>query len=103
MEKDPSIVELLERLSAELTEGFEIVDYWDADLCAIGIQISSSPSCLIYISTFNQLPDQYYYECEVAESKESLERGSYQVAGKGQVENFKALVQLLKNHLYSLN
>ncbi len=99
MEKDKSNFKLLERLSSELKGSFEIVNFWDADLCAIGILGGSSNNRLVYISTFNQLPDQYYYECEIADSRALIEKGDFQVVQKGQ-EDFDGLVKVLEHHLY---
>lgn len=56
MEKDITILKLIERL--KLTINFnlvEVVDYWEADLCAIGLIKENK---LIYISTFNYLENQ---------------------------------------------
>lgn len=62
-EKDKSIQDLL-RLIDPGKHNWIVVDYWDGDLCAIGIAHKDQPRRLIYISTFNQAPGYYYYECE---------------------------------------
>ena len=49
---------------------FEIIDFWDADLCAIGFQKEEKT---IYINTFEWLhcrPPKYYLDLEVSTGKE---------------------------------
>lgn len=49
MEKDKTILSLIEKLKTIIDLSvFKIIDYWDADLCAIGIK---KGEILIYIST----------------------------------------------------
>ncbi len=48
--KNAEISELLVKLNTELLQDYKIVDFWEADTTAIGIQIGNN---LIYISTFN--------------------------------------------------
>ncbi|SEM55306.1 hypothetical protein SAMN05421856_104142 [Chryseobacterium taichungense] len=48
--KNTEINELLVRLNEESLQDYKIVDFWEADTTAIGIQIGNN---LIYISTFN--------------------------------------------------
>ncbi len=76
MEKDITILKLIERL--KLTINFnlvEVVDYWEADLCAIGLIKGNK---LIYISTFNYLGKQelmYDFDLEIIDKttkKESM-------------------------------
>jgi len=51
MEKDKTIIELIERLRLHINfRLLEIVDHWEADLCAIGLMKENR---LVYISTFN--------------------------------------------------
>jgi hypothetical protein len=99
MKKDQSIHKLLERLSLELTDGFEVADFWEADLCAIGIMGGSSNNRLVYISTFNQPSGRYSYECEIADREESIEKGDYRIVQKGRAA-FTTLVKIIKDHLY---
>jgi len=101
MEKDTSILELLDRLSVELSKDFIIVDFWAGNLCAIGIIRGSINGRLVYMSTFNQSPNCYYYEYEVADSVKSIEKGDYTVVRKGQVTHFSAMVEVAKTHLYN--
>lgn len=48
--KTVEINNLLYKISREDFSGYEIVDYWDADTTAIGLQ---KENILIYVSTFN--------------------------------------------------
>ncbi|WP_294232611.1 hypothetical protein [uncultured Chryseobacterium sp.] len=48
--KNTEINELLLRLKQESLQDYKIVDFWEADITAIGIQVGTA---LIYISTFN--------------------------------------------------
>ncbi|RXM53020.1 MULTISPECIES: hypothetical protein [unclassified Chryseobacterium] len=48
--KDQEINKLLSKIENESLPEFKIVDFWDADTTAIGIQVGSN---LIYVSTFN--------------------------------------------------
>ena len=56
MEKDISIINFITRLKTSINfNRVEIVDYWEADLCAIGLRDGDK---LIYISTYNYLYDK---------------------------------------------
>lgn len=48
--KNIEVRQLLIRLSNESLQNYKIVDFWEADTTAIGIQVRNN---LIYISTFN--------------------------------------------------
>jgi hypothetical protein len=53
VEKDSSILKLIERLKLVINfTQLEVIDYWDADLCAIGLKKGNR---LVYISTFNYI------------------------------------------------
>jgi len=61
--KDKSITNLIERL--KLINNFsivQIVDYWEADLCAIGLKKSNK---LIYISTYNYEGNNIMYDYDL--------------------------------------
>ena len=52
MTKDPSIHDLLARLTAAFGAGsFDVVDHWEADRCAIGVARPGEPGTLAYVST----------------------------------------------------
>ncbi|MGN6567874.1 MAG: hypothetical protein ACTHJ0_07975 [Flavipsychrobacter sp.] len=66
MVKHQSILKLLDRLNTLITDnGLEIVDNWDADLCAIGLQRDTK---LIFISTYGSIDKDtvlYDYDLEL--------------------------------------
>lgn len=65
MEKDTSITDLIEKLSKLIDlNAINIVDHWDADLCAIGL---TKGDLTIYISTYSYLNStipQYDFDLE---------------------------------------
>jgi hypothetical protein len=68
MEKDKTILDLLKRLRSVINfDLLQIVDYWEADLCAIGIKRGKK---LIYISTYNYLnkPLRVDYDLEILDN-----------------------------------
>lgn len=71
MIKDKTILELLENLKQKLDfSHLKIVDHWDADLCAIGIQKDNR---LIYISTWNnsnESEQKYDYDLELIDESD---------------------------------
>jgi hypothetical protein len=55
LEKDQSIVEFINELTNAIGKNnFQLVDHWDADLCAIGISAPDNPDKLVYVSTFGK-------------------------------------------------
>ncbi|MDP3146606.1 MAG: hypothetical protein Q8N66_14450 [Bacteroidota bacterium] len=69
MRKDITIENLIKKLKQKMSiDDLEIVDYWDADLCAIGLKKGNK---LIYINTFNSLPSRpvYDYDLEILTNK----------------------------------
>lgn len=71
VEKHISILNFIEKLKLEVNFNlFTIVDYWDGDLCAIGLMKDKK---LIYISTFNYLKSEepmYYFELELIDESD---------------------------------
>lgn len=66
IEKDKTIIDLLDRLKLMINfDLLEIVDYWEADLCAIGIKRGDK---LVYISAYNFVDKKtvrYDYDLEL--------------------------------------
>jgi hypothetical protein len=66
MEKDLTIIRLLVRLRKVLDQRpVEVIDYWDGDLCAIGLERDGK---LVYINTRPYINDpvvRYDYDLEV--------------------------------------
>lgn len=71
MEKDLTILKLIERLKLIINFTLlEIVDYWDSDLCAIGILKENK---LVYISTYNYIENEelmYDFDLEVIDEND---------------------------------
>jgi hypothetical protein len=64
MNKDASILDLVARLDLP-RRGWIVVDHWDADCMAIGIATPADLRRLVYVSTYDEKPNRYYYECEI--------------------------------------
>lgn len=91
MDKDPSITEIVERLLSDLgPEAFVTLDYWDDDLCAVGVARPSDHRYLVYISTFPSEAGKISYECESPPTEPGMpyssdgmvESASYTVASR---------------------
>lgn len=64
LNKDKSIIHLIDHLENRFGVGtFIINDFWDADLCAIGLS-DLHKEALIYISTYGKRDGQYYISIE---------------------------------------
>ena len=64
LNKDLSILNLLLYLGNRFgVDKFIINDYWDADLCSIGLS-DPQKKVIIYISTYNKKKGQYYISIE---------------------------------------
>ena len=94
--KDPSILNLLARLRADLgDDAFDIVDHWEYDLVAIGLASPRDHRVLAYVSTLNQLPDTFSYELELPPSNgDEL----YSVAANSAACTYPDLVNALCSH-----
>lgn len=55
--KNSVINNLLNQLAKEYISGYRVVDYWDADITAIGLQ---KRNVLIYISAFDYSTTNHY-------------------------------------------
>ncbi|TMI90318.1 MAG: hypothetical protein E6H08_15200 [Bacteroidetes bacterium] len=68
MNKHKTIVALLDKISLSVNlDLVEIVDYWQADLCAIGIRKKNK---LVYVSNYNYLNEKqikFDYDLELIE------------------------------------
>lgn len=53
MNKHKSIIKLIEILNNSIdSNAYEVIDFWEGDLCAIGLKKGSK---LVYISTYNYI------------------------------------------------
>lgn len=92
--KDDSISKVLGRLNLSQL-GWEIVDHWDADVCAIGIGRPGTGR-LVYISTFQKADGLYDYQCEVPSSDAD---SPFSTTDEGQDVSFERLLEVLSRHL----
>ena len=96
--KDESIHDVLGRLKKALRgREFQVVDHWEASLCAIGVASPEEKRVLAYISTFDKPPGYYFLSLELPPPPGS-ER-SYVPAGEYEHVDFKVLARLIKRHL----
>lgn len=80
MKKDKNILNLIKRL--KLINSFasiEVVDYWESDLCAIGIKKENQ---MVYVSTFNS-----------SKRKNKIYDFDLELIDKNNVENIEILKQ----------
>jgi hypothetical protein len=96
--KDESIHDLLARLKRALRgREFQVVDHWEASLCAIGVASPQEKRALAYISTFDKPPGYYFLSLELPPPPGSGR--SYVPAGEYEHVDFKGLARLIKRHL----
>ena len=96
--KEASIRELLRQLHVRLGPAtFEVVNHWDADLCAVGLTKPGVPLPLVYISTFNLPPGRYYVALEAPPNAGRMDL--YEHAGELTNVDFEQLVRILSDHL----
>ncbi len=95
IDKDPSIIDLLARLRLE-ERGWFIRDYWEADLCAVGISSRTQPSRLVYVSTFDKSANDYDYELEQLCSSTG---DDYDCVSEEQSVGFEGLIRRMESFL----
>ncbi len=93
--KDYSIGSLLKALKLE-KRGWEIVDHWEDDRCAIGISTIGAPHHLVYVCTFGRDENHYDYECETPVGPELTD---YKIVDAGENVGYKELLRVLEKHL----
>lgn len=97
MEKDKTIIGFLKRIQSFINlYSLEIVDYWNADICAVGLKKGNK---LIYIATFNfnvQIPIKYDYDLEMADD---LATDNYKVVKKGRAVTERELLTEIESFL----
>ena len=98
MVKDRAIVEVLRLLEAALGGNvFRIQDYWEPDLCAVGICSIRNSDFLVYISTYGKTPGFYFVSLEGPPP-----HGSdlpYEESGRFETVDFTELVGIVREHL----
>ena len=97
MEKDRSLLEVLEHLRRDLgNTGFDLVDHWDADSFAIGIGRPTDHRYLVYVSTCSGEQGKLAYECERPSEDPEMPYSS-----DGMVESaaYSEVVDVIRKHL----
>jgi len=101
IKKDESISKTIEWLFSVFgISSIEIVDYWEADLCAIGIRRKGVENKLIYISTFGKKDSLYDFEIEECRKNSDTE---YDVLDKGENITRDELKSKIKEFLFADN
>lgn len=103
--KDNSIVNLIASIDMQ-QYGWTIRDYWDSDLCAIGVASLHNINKLVYICTFDK-PDGFYdYDCDELSSdtldelsSDTLDEYNYFTVKEGRDVNFHELIEAMQQHL----
>ena len=91
--KDDSVLRVLDRLRSDLgDDAFDVVDHWDADLCAVGVARPSDHRFLVYISTFPPENGVLAYECERPSSDPDLPYDSDGIVNEASYDDVAAAV-----------
>ncbi|MEO6049994.1 MAG: hypothetical protein ABIP78_01505 [Pyrinomonadaceae bacterium] len=94
--KDKNIEKLLENLFGRFGKtNFELTNYWDGDLCAIGLRNSSDKEFLIYVSTWAIQENRYFVEIEDSDSEVVL--NGYTNGNRNELE-FEEVCQLVAKY-----
>lgn len=95
--KHPQIRDFLGKLEASMPSGgFQIVDFWDADPCAIGVAAPDDQRRLVYVSTYEQEDGTYAFECEAPPGDGTDDS---QVVDQGENLLFDELARKIRSHL----
>ncbi len=92
--KQSSVRRLLGALGLE-ARGWEAIDHWEADECAIGIAPKATPRLLVYVSTFGKAEGMYDYECEVPSGPAGVD---YVTADRGEDVTLEQLLTAMERH-----
>lgn len=64
LEKDKSIVDLVERLNLERRK-WQILNEWEMDLCAIGFVKQGNNNRWVYVCTYGLEDGRFNYDCDL--------------------------------------
>ena len=101
LQKDKAIIQVLDKLRARSEVGaFDVVDHWNADLCAIGIARTDDHGVLVYISTFGKREGEYFVSLELPPrpGEEQWANHPYTPAGEQDAKTFDELVEIIQGH-----
>ena len=94
--KDESIEGFLKKLFGRFGRtNFELTNYWDGDLCAIGLRNSSDKEFLIYVSTWHVQENRYFVEIE--DSKSEIVVNGYVNGNRSEI-NFEEVCKLVAKY-----
>ena len=97
LQKAQRIKDVLNKLFERLGEdSFYLTDYWDADLCAIGIKNSEEGEFLIYISIYKIKKEHYFVEVE--DSNKEVVLNGYTNGELNEI-NFEELSEIVSKYL----
>ena len=100
--KDKTILSLIDRLKALMgVDAFDVVDRWDADLCAIGIARPDNHQLLVYVSvptTRRQLRG-----FPRSPPPEPGSDDPYTPGDELQVQGFDKLVEIIERHFRAVD
>lgn len=98
LDKDPSILTVLDRLRSRLGPGvFVIADNWEPDQCAVGIASPHNPGVLVFLSCYRKSPGRFEYELELPPLPG--DDFAYRVAGRASDVSFEELAGVVATHL----
>jgi hypothetical protein len=99
VEKDESILELLARLEDELgAQAFAVADAHESDRCALEIASAADRNRRVYVLTWRQPPEHFYYECAVADPLALPGEATTGVVAKGDRASFATLLDAILRH-----
>ena len=101
LQKHHTITRLLPRLRKRLgTDAFDVVDHWDADLCAVGIARPDGHARLLYICTHGLPNGRYFASLELppAQGGEQWANHPYTPGAEFDSLSFDELVAVIRKH-----
>jgi hypothetical protein len=96
--KEKSVVDVVRWLEETLRQSLLTVDYWEADMFAIGVTQSHNPDQIVYISAWNRPPGRYSVELEgEAVAGSNL---PYRTLARHEDVDRDALLRIVRAHLH---
>jgi hypothetical protein len=95
LRKDKSIWKFLGELADHIdSRKYQVVDYWEADLHAIGVASPNNPDHLVYVCSFEQPPGTFVYECETSNAEIP-----HATTSRGTASSVHELASVIHRHL----
>ena len=96
--KSKSIKKVLNKLFQQYGEdNLELTDYWDADLCSIGVRNNTDKEYLVYISIYKIRKNHFFVEVE--NSNSDVVMNGY-TNGELNEFSFKELSEIVEKYLH---